>query len=104
MTIDSYRKECVIDDEVAVLDIFDMSGQEEYSAMHEQYMCSGQGFLLLYSLKSRSSLEILSTFQNRSLDRYSYPMVIVAIDAADEPEPQIQPVVLQSSTRPVVHY
>eukprot|EP00842_Homolaphlyctis_polyrhiza_P001601 jgi/Hompol1/2441/HPOL_006002-RA len=30
---DSYRKQCVIDGEVAVLDVLDTAGQEEYSAM-----------------------------------------------------------------------
>ena len=28
--IDSYRKQCVIDDEVALLDVLDTAGQEEY--------------------------------------------------------------------------
>jgi hypothetical protein len=27
---DSYRKQCVIDDEVALLDVLDIAGQEEY--------------------------------------------------------------------------
>jgi len=27
---DSYRKQCVIDDEVALLDVLDTAGQEEY--------------------------------------------------------------------------
>ncbi|KAM0805249.1 hypothetical protein BDR22DRAFT_798553, partial [Usnea florida] len=35
---DSYRKQCVIDDEVALLDVLETAGQEEYSAMPEQYM------------------------------------------------------------------
>ncbi|KAI7105883.1 Ras-like [Hortaea werneckii] len=43
---DSYRKQCVIDDEVALLDVLDTAGQEEYSAMREQYMRTGEGFLL----------------------------------------------------------
>ncbi len=30
--------QCVIDGEVALLDILDTAGQEEYSAMREQYM------------------------------------------------------------------
>ena len=29
-TTDSYRKQCVIDDEVALLDVLDTAGQEEY--------------------------------------------------------------------------
>lgn len=28
--LDSYRKQCVIDDEVALLDVLDTAGQEEY--------------------------------------------------------------------------
>lgn len=28
--IDSYRKQCVIDEEVALLDVLDTAGQEEY--------------------------------------------------------------------------
>ena len=34
---DSYRKQCFIDDEVALLDVLDTAGQEEYGAMREQY-------------------------------------------------------------------
>lgn len=30
-TEDSYRKQCVIDEEVALLDVLDTAGQEEYS-------------------------------------------------------------------------
>ena len=30
---DSYRKQCTIDDELALLDVLDTAGQEEYSAM-----------------------------------------------------------------------
>ncbi|PAV16100.1 ras [Pyrrhoderma noxium] len=54
---DSYRKQCVIDDEVALLDVLDTAGQEEYGAMREQYMRTGEGFLLVYSITSRSSFE-----------------------------------------------
>lgn len=38
---DSYRKQCVIDGETALLDVLDTAGQEEYSAMREQYMRTG---------------------------------------------------------------
>jgi len=54
---DSYRKQCVIDEEVALLDVLDTAGQEEYSAMREQYMRTGEGFLLVYSITSRNSFE-----------------------------------------------
>ena len=61
--IDSYRKQCVIDDEVALLDVLDTAGQEEYSAMREQYMRTGEGFLLVYSITSRQSFDEIMTFR-----------------------------------------
>lgn len=77
---DSYRKQCVIDDEVALLDVLDTAGQEEYSAMREQYMRTGEGFLLVYSINSRQSFEEIATFQQQILrvkDRDYFPIIIV---------------------------
>jgi hypothetical protein len=55
----------VIDEEVALLDVLDTAGQEEYSAMREQYMRTGEGFLLVYSITSRNSFEEISTFHQQ---------------------------------------
>lgn len=77
---DSYRKQCVIDDEVALLDVLDTAGQEEYSAMREQYMRTGEGFLLVYSINSRQSFDEISTFQQQILrvkDKDYFPIIIV---------------------------
>ena len=77
---DSYRKQCVIDDEVALLDVLDTAGQEEYSAMREQYMRTGEGFLLVYSITSRQSFEEISTFQAQILrvkDKDYFPIIVV---------------------------
>lgn len=77
---DSYRKQCVIDEEVALLDVLDTAGQEEYSAMREQYMRTGEGFLLVYSITSRQSFEEITTFQQQILrvkDKDYFPMVVV---------------------------
>ncbi|KAI4272843.1 MAG: hypothetical protein LQ337_005032 [Flavoplaca oasis] len=77
---DSYRKQCVIDEEVALLDVLDTAGQEEYSAMREQYMRTGEGFLLVYSITSRQSFEEIMTFQQQILrvkDRDYFPIIIV---------------------------
>jgi GTPase KRas protein len=77
---DSYRKRCVIDNEVALLDVLDMAGQEEYSAMREQYMRSGDGFVLVYSITSRGSFEEISIFQQqilRTKDKDYFPMIVV---------------------------
>lgn len=77
---DSYRKQCVIDDEVALLDVLDTAGQEEYSAMREQYMRTGEGFLLIYSITSRQSFEEIMTFQQQILrvkDKDYFPIIVV---------------------------
>lgn len=77
---DSYRKQCVIDDEVALLDVLDTAGQEEYSAMREQYMRTGEGFLLVYSINSRQSFEEILTFRQQILrvkDKDYFPIIIV---------------------------
>ncbi|KAK5009769.1 RAS1 protein, partial [Cryomyces antarcticus] len=77
---DSYRKQCVIDDEVALLDVLDTAGQEEYSAMREQYMRTGEGFMLVYSITSRQSFEEIMTFQQQILrvkDKDYFPIIVV---------------------------
>ncbi|KZT06042.1 ras protein [Laetiporus sulphureus 93-53] len=89
---DSYRKQCVIDDEVALLDVLDTAGQEEYGPMREQYMRSGEGFLLVYSITSRASFEELSNFHQlilRVKDQDSFPVIVVANKSDLEYERQV---------------
>ncbi|KAF9294771.1 ras-like protein [Linnemannia elongata] len=89
---DSYRKQCVIDEEVALLDVLDTAGQEEYSAMREQYMRTGEGFLLVYSITSRNSFEEISTFYQQILrvkDKDVFPIILVANKCDLEHERQV---------------
>ncbi|KAF9359503.1 Ras GTPase [Mortierella sp. NVP85] len=89
---DSYRKQCVIDEEVALLDVLDTAGQEEYSAMREQYMRSGEGFLLVYSITSRNSFEEIATFYQQILrvkDKDFFPIILVANKCDLEHERQV---------------
>ncbi|VDM57379.1 unnamed protein product [Angiostrongylus costaricensis] len=48
---DSYRKQVVIDGETCLLDILDTAGQEEYSAMRDQYMRTGEVPMVLVGNK-----------------------------------------------------
>ncbi|GFT65756.1 ras-like protein 2 [Nephila pilipes] len=78
---DSYTKQCVIDGQVARLDILDTAGQEEFSAMREQYMRSGEGFLLVFSVTDSNSLDEMYRFHKQILrvkDRDEFPMLLVA--------------------------
>ena len=45
---DSYRKQVTVDNEECLLDIFDTAGQEDFSAVRDQYMRTGDGFLCVY--------------------------------------------------------
>ncbi|XP_034247638.1 ras-like protein 2 [Thrips palmi] len=77
---DSYTKQCVIDDIPAKLDILDTAGQEEFSAMREQYMRSGEGFLLVFSVTDRGGLDEMFKYHRQILrvkDRDEFPMLMV---------------------------
>jgi len=77
---DSYRKQVSIDQETVLLDILDTAGQEEYSAMRDQYMRTGMGFLLVYSITSQSSFDEISQFYDqikRVKDSDNVPCVLV---------------------------
>ena len=62
------------------------------SAMREQYMRSGEGFLLVYSITSRSSFAEMATFHQQVLrvkDMDYFPMVMVANKCDLEKERQV---------------
>ena len=89
---DSYRKQVSIDDEVCLLDILDTAGQEEYSAMRDSYMRTGQGFLCTYSITSRVSFAEVTNFREHILrvkDEESVPMVLIGNKCDLEGERQV---------------
>ena len=60
--------------------VLDTAGQEEFSAMREQYMRSGEGFLLVFSVTDRNSFDELLRFHKQILrvkDRDEFPMLMV---------------------------
>eukprot|EP01103_Thecamoeba_quadrilineata_P009394 TRINITY_DN19148_c0_g1_i1.p1 TRINITY_DN19148_c0_g1~~TRINITY_DN19148_c0_g1_i1.p1 ORF type:complete len:188 (-),score=42.69 TRINITY_DN19148_c0_g1_i1:21-584(-) len=62
---DTYQKSVVVDGEESTLNILDTAGQEEYRAMRDQYMRSGQGFLVVYSIASKASFTEVSVLKNQ---------------------------------------
>uniref|UniRef100_A0AAQ4PPC0 RAS related 2 n=1 Tax=Gasterosteus aculeatus aculeatus TaxID=481459 RepID=A0AAQ4PPC0_GASAC len=89
---DSYTKQCVIDERAARLDILDTAGQEEFGAMREQYMRTGEGFLLVFSVTDRGSFEEIYKFQRQILrvkDRDEFPMILVGNKADLEQQRQV---------------
>lgn len=64
-----------------ILDVLDTAGQEEFSAMREQYMRGGKGFLLVYSVTDEHSFiqaEKLYKQVLRVKERSEYPVLLVA--------------------------
>jgi GTPase KRas len=90
---DSYRKQVTIDNETCLLDILDTAGQEEYSAMRDQYMRTGQGFICVYAITSRSSFDEISSFREQILrvkdELDKVPMVVAANKCDLESERQV---------------
>uniref|UniRef100_A0A669QAA8 small monomeric GTPase n=1 Tax=Phasianus colchicus TaxID=9054 RepID=A0A669QAA8_PHACC len=77
---DSYRKQVVIDGETCLLDILDTAGQEEYSAMRDQYMRTGEGFLCVFAINNTKSFEDIHHYREqikRVKDSEDVPMVLV---------------------------
>jgi len=77
---DSYRKQVVIDDHPCVLEVLDTAGQEEYTALRDQWIRDGEGFLLVYSISSRSTFERVERFHDqitRVKDTEPVPLMLV---------------------------
>ncbi|KAL8852680.1 MAG: hypothetical protein Q9221_002440 [Calogaya cf. arnoldii] len=77
---DSYRKQIEVDGKQCILEILDTAGTEQFTAMRELYMKSGQGFLLVFSITSLSSLNELHELRDqivRIKDDPQVPLVIV---------------------------
>ncbi|VDK42430.1 unnamed protein product [Cylicostephanus goldi] len=78
---DQYIQHCEVDGNWVIMDVLDTAGQEEFSAMREQYMRNGRGFLLVYSVTERKSLdEAVKLYRQvlRVKDRTEYPVLLVA--------------------------
>ncbi|KCV73304.1 Ras-like protein Ral-A [Fonticula alba] len=77
---DSYRKKIMFEDEEINIDVLDTSGQEEYAAIRDNYYRCGEGFLCVFSLTERETLDALDDFIeqiHRVLDDTEIPIILV---------------------------
>ncbi|TVY92765.1 Ras-related protein, partial [Lachnellula willkommii] len=84
---DSYRKQIDVDGRQCMLEILDTAGTEQFSKLNdvitlhrELYMKTGQGFLLVFSITSQSSLYELQELREQIIrikDDDNVPIVIV---------------------------
>jgi GTPase KRas len=64
---DSYRKQVVIDGQACLLEVLDTAGQEEYTALRDQWIRDGEGFVLVYCIASRCSFNRIRRYHNQVL-------------------------------------
>ncbi|XP_010149351.1 PREDICTED: GTP-binding protein Rit2, partial [Eurypyga helias] len=77
---DAYKTQVRIDDEPAYLDILDTAGQAEFTAMRDQYMRGGEGFIICYSITDRQSFQEAAEFKEliyHVRHTYDIPLVLV---------------------------
>jgi small GTP-binding protein len=77
---DSYRKAIMVDGRQVILEILDTAGTEQFTAMRELYMKTGQGFLLVFSITSMTSLHELAELREQIIrikDDMRVPIVLV---------------------------
>ncbi|KAF5368321.1 hypothetical protein D9758_002345 [Tetrapyrgos nigripes] len=60
---DAYRKQLIVDNRMCFVEVIDTAGQEEYATLRDQWVREGQGFILVYSIASRSTFERLEIFR-----------------------------------------
>jgi len=77
---DSYRKQVVIDGQSCLLEILDTAGQEEFTALRDQWIRDCEGFVIIYSIISRISFEQVSVFKEQVMrvkDAEKLPIMLV---------------------------
>ncbi|KAL6089462.1 hypothetical protein STEG23_012270 [Scotinomys teguina] len=77
---DYYRKQVVIDHGTCLLHILDTVGRDEYSVLQDQGIHTGDGFLIVFSLKDVSSFEDVHRYREKIKvlkDSDVVPMVLV---------------------------
>eukprot|EP00768_Dysnectes_brevis_P006425 gnl/Dysnectes_brevis/505_a559_6895.p1 GENE.gnl/Dysnectes_brevis/505_a559_6895~~gnl/Dysnectes_brevis/505_a559_6895.p1 ORF type:complete len:202 (-),score=14.57 gnl/Dysnectes_brevis/505_a559_6895:65-634(-) len=90
---DSYQKPCTIEDVTCMLNILDTAGQQEFISMREQYLQSGEGFLLVYAITVHNTFEEIASLRDHILrvkDAESAPMVIVGNKCDLEKDREVQ--------------
>lgn len=77
-----------------MLEVLDTAGQEEYTALRDQWIRDGEGFVLVYSIASRSSFTRIQRFHNQiqrvkesSASSPSYPGSPLSASSPNAPVP-----------------
>ncbi|KAI6180638.1 BMA-RAS-1, isoform a [Aphelenchoides besseyi] len=77
---------------LSLVSVTDTAGQDEFASMREQFLRNGDGFLLVFSLTNRESLEYIKRLHrhiDRVKDRDFFPMILVGNKSDLEMQRQI---------------
>jgi small GTP-binding protein len=78
---DSYRKTIPLDGHEVILDIMDTAGQEEYASVRDNYLRSGDCFLIVFSLVDRATFtnmhEIREQILRMKSDKPDIPIILI---------------------------
>lgn len=75
-----FTKSISYKNEEYIIDILDTAGQDEFSIMNEKHLIGIHGYLLVYSVTSRQSFELMDVIRDKILNSIgadSMPMVLV---------------------------
>lgn len=78
---DSYKKKMVLDQEEIQVDILDTAGQEDYAAIRDNYFRSGDGFLCIFSITDKETLDEMTSLRDQILRVKNHdntiPMILI---------------------------
>mmetsp|Transcript_21148 Transcript_21148/g.39311 ORF Transcript_21148/g.39311 Transcript_21148/m.39311 type:complete len:285 (-) Transcript_21148:85-939(-) len=80
---DAYRKTVVVDGRQTALELLDTAGQDDYESLRPSWMMEKQGYVFVYSVNSKQSLEELDLFyklhkQINDTNAHKIPIILVA--------------------------
>jgi len=89
---DAYRKQIHLDGNTLILDILDTAGQEDFEALRTQWMKKRDGFVLVFSIIRKASLDQLQEFYDGLLEVYdenNCPPIILVGNKVDLDEKHV---------------
>jgi len=76
---ENYRKSVIVDQVNATVNIIDTAGQQEYTALRDQHLKDGKGFLLVFALNDKNTFEEVRQLRDQIIklkDTKRVPIVI----------------------------
>ena len=89
---ENYRKLITVDERQVIINIVDTAGQQEYTALRDQHLQSGEGFLLVYAVNDEVSFREMQQLRESiiNLRNTSKVPIVVAGNKCDIPDARRQ--------------